>query len=143
MPFDIRDYTDRLEHRLVRENAYEARYLCPICNKDTFTINKSKGAYQCWGGCLCGEIREWLGVPKRDGDKAISMRAWQHREDKPNPPMVYPEQLKLIKVNPPKPKLPLWRGRVKVEVYQYSQDQHIERVEWIDCNGVRQKEFRQ
>ena len=64
MSFNIFDHIEKLEP------AKKGRYICPVCGGNDLTISKD-GAYQCWHGCSCADIRN-----------AIAPLVWE----KPNRP---------------------------------------------------------
>lgn len=52
MTFHILDHADKLT-----PSEEKGRYVCPGCGGNNLTISQD-GAYQCWNGCECREIRE-------------------------------------------------------------------------------------
>ena len=145
------DHIDLLTHRLVRESLSEYRYLCPVCDNDTLTVKKyssstfTAGAYQCWAGCLCKEIREAMGVKSYDSN-VTSLNKWRAAKPKPYPTIVPPQILRLINVEPKAP-IFRWEGSKRVMRYNYSPTQYTERIEWMatteDGEYQREKSFRQ
>ena len=151
--FSILNHLDLLSHRLVRQSPSESRFLCPVCENDTLTIltrsNQSfeAGAYQCWAGCSCDDIRESLGVPKskRSGYSSSRIRKPAKTIQLPRPPRL-PEELSFISADPAKINFGVWDGTRKVTQYRYSTSQYVERIEWMEYsqNGLeRNKTFRQ
>ena len=48
-----------LDHRHKLEKAKDKdRYICPNCGGNDLTIRPKDGAYKCWHGCECSDIRE-------------------------------------------------------------------------------------
>lgn len=149
--FNMLDHIDLLAHRLVRETSSEYRYLCPVCDNDTLTVKKTTsstftaGAYQCWAGCQCHEIREAMGVRTYDSN-TISLNKWKASKPKTYPPAIPPQYLELIPVEPRAPSF-RWDGGKRVMKYNYSSTQYTERIEWMstteDGEYRREKSFRQ
>lgn len=145
------DHTDLLTHRLVKESPSEYRYLCPVCDNDTLTVKKhssptfTAGAYQCWAGCLCKEIREAMGVKSYESN-ITSLNKWKASKPKEYPPIVPPQYLELIQVEPRAPSF-RWDGDKRVQRYNYGPTQYTERIERMtttdDGELVRDKTFRQ
>ena len=151
MPFNILDHIDLLTHRLVKETSTELRYSCPVCNKNTLTILKvntstfTAGAYSCHSGCQCHEIRKAMGVRTYDSN-TISLNKWKASKPKEYPPVIPPQYLELIPVEPRAPSF-RWDGCKRVMRYNYSSTQYTERIEWMSTTGDgeyrREKSFRQ
>lgn len=149
--FNMLDHIDLLTHRLVKESPSEYRYLCPVCDNDTLTVKKTTsssftaGAYQCWAGCQCHEIREAMGV-RTYNSNTVSLNKWKASKPKVYPPIVPPQRLELIHVEPRAPSY-RWDGDKRVMRYNYSSTQYTERVEQMITtdNGEykRDKTFRQ
>jgi putative DNA primase/helicase len=149
--FNILDHIDLLTHRLVKETSSEYRYLCPVCDNDTLTVKKhtsptfTAGAYQCWAGCQCHEIREAMGV-RTYNSNTVSLNKWKASKPKVYPPIVPPQRLELIHVEPRAPSY-RWDGDRRVMRYNYSDTQYTERVERMattdDGELIRDKTFRQ
>lgn len=53
--FDIRNFA-----RILTPVKEKNRYVCPVCGGNNLTINQKSGAYQCWNGCLCVDIKNTL-----------------------------------------------------------------------------------
>jgi hypothetical protein len=53
--FDIRVHIERFS--IDRETPTEYRCICPLCEGNNLTIAKDSGAYNCWNGCDCADIR--------------------------------------------------------------------------------------
>ncbi len=102
------DHIDLLTHRLVKESPSEYRYLCPVCDNDTLTVKKhtsptfTAGAYQCWAGCQCHEIREAMGV-RTYNSNTVSLNKWKASKPKEYPPVIPPQHLSFIPVEPRAP----------------------------------------
>lgn len=149
--FNMLDHIDLLTHRLVKESSSEYRYLCPVCDNDTLTVKKhtsstfTAGAYQCWAGCQCHEIREAMGVRTYDSN-TISLNKWKASKPKEYPPIVPPQYLELIPVEPRAPSF-RWDGDKRIQRYNYSPTQYTERIERMtttdDGELVRDKTFKQ
>jgi len=149
--FNMLDHIDLLTHRLVKESPSEYRYLCPVCDSDTLTVKKvsnssfTAGAYTCWAGCLCKEIREAMGVKSYDSN-VTSLNKWRSTKPKDYPAIVSPQCLELIPVEPRAPSF-RWEGDKRVMRYNYSESQYTERIERMtttdDGELVRSKTFRQ
>ena len=149
--FNMLDHIDLLTHRLVKESSSEYRYLCPVCDNDTLTVKKhnsssfTAGAYQCWAGCQCHEIREAMGV-RTYNSNTVSLNKWKASKPKDYPPIVPPQHLALIPVEPRAPSF-RWDGDKRVMRYNYSESQYTERAEWMstteDGEYKREKTFRQ
>ena len=149
--FNILDYTDLLTHRLVKETHTELRYSCPVCNKNTLTVLKvntstfTAGAYSCHSGCQCHEIREAMGV-RTYSSNTVSLNKWKASKPKVYLPVVPPQYLELIHVEPRAPNY-RWDGDKRVMRYNYSDTQYTERVERMtttdDGELIRDKTFRQ
>ena len=151
MPFNILDHIDLLTHRLVKETSTELRYSCPVCEKRTLTVLKvntstfTAGAYSCHSGCQCHEIREAMGVRTYDSN-TISLNKWKASKPKEYPPIVPPQYLELIPVEPRAPSF-RWDGDKRIQRYNYSPTQYTERIERMttteDGEYKRDKTFRQ
>lgn len=149
--FNMLDHIDLLTHRLVKESSSEYRYLCPVCDNDTLTVKKhtsstfTAGAYQCWAGCQCHEIREAMGV-RTYNSNTVSLNKWRASKPKEYPSIVPPQYLELIHVEPRAPSY-RWDGDKRVMRYNYSESQYTERVEQMiiteDGEYKRDKTFRQ
>lgn len=149
--FNMLDHIDLLTHRLVKESPSEYRYLCPVCDNDTLTVKKhtsptfTAGAYQCWAGCQCHEIREAMGV-RTYNSNTVSLNKWKASKPKVYPPIVPPQHLELIHVEPRAPSY-RWDGDKRIQRYNYSSTQYTERIERMttteDGELVRDKTFRQ
>lgn len=151
MPFNILDHIDLLTHRLVKETSTELRYSCPVCEKRTLTVLKvntstfTAGAYSCHSGCQCHEIREAMGVRTYDSN-TISLNKWKASKPKDYPPIVPPQYLEFIPVEPRAPSF-RWDGDKRIQRYNYSPTQYTERIERMttteDGEYKRDKTFRQ
>lgn len=149
--FNMLDHIDLLTHRLVKESPSEYRYLCPVCDNDTLTVRKNSnssftaGAYSCWAGCQCSEIREAMGVKSYESN-VRSLNKWKASKPKVYPEVIPPQHLSLIQVTPRAPSY-RWDGDKRVMKYQYSESQYTERIEAMttteDGELVRDKTFRQ
>lgn len=149
--FNMLDHIDLLTHRLVKETSTELRYHCPVCEKKTLTVLKvntstfTAGAYSCHSGCQCHEIREAMGV-RTYNSNTVSLNKWKASKPKVYPPIVPPQYLELIHVEPRAPSY-RWDGDKRVMRYNYSHTQYTERVERMttteDGELVRDKTFRQ
>src|SRR5579883_484324 len=51
--FDIRNFLDRLTPAKEKN-----KYICPVCEGNDLGIDPNTGAYQCFNGCTCKDIRE-------------------------------------------------------------------------------------
>jgi putative DNA primase/helicase len=124
-----------------------------VCENDTLTIltrsNQSfeAGAYQCWAGCSCDDIREALGFSKNgqsNGNskyRSVASKVIQL----PRAPTI-PRQVSFISSNPNDTNFGIWDGNRRVTKYHYSATQYVERIEWMETsdNGLkREKTFRQ
>jgi hypothetical protein len=136
--FNIMDHLHGLEPRLISENPSQLRYQCPVCENKTLTVSKLGKGYQCWSGCTTREIRDWIGVPTSYNQNVISLSS---RRKKVHPPPK-PVGLKIIKVNPIAVRPSKWIGQSRVDRYNYSDTQYVERIESIE-DGRRVKTFRQ
>jgi len=147
--FDIRDFLFNLTPAKGKN-----RYVCPVCGGNNLTINHKNGAYQCWNGCFCAEIRNVLS-PKREPE---NYRVTP-REQKKNPvklnPVVFEGEINLgiLASKPqdiPQAKTPsfLPEGVPKhsLEIrYHYSTSQWVSRFEWQSENHPKghEKTYRQ
>ncbi len=149
--FNILEHLDKLPAEdLVRESPSEYRYLCPVCRNDTLTIKKTTsssftaGAYQCWAGCLCKEIREAMGVEYRKSN-VTSLNKWRSKP-KEYPPLIPPPYVEFISVTPRASSFK-WIADKRVQRYDYSPTQYTERLEWMTTTEggeyKREKSFRQ
>lgn len=136
--FNIMDYLPDLELRLISENPSQLRYQCPVCENKTLTVSKLGKGYQCWSGCTTREIREWIGVPTSYNQNVVSLSS---RRKKAHPPPK-PVGLEIIKVNPIAVRPSKWMGESRIDRYNYSATQYVERIESIE-DGRRIKTFRQ
>ena len=149
--FNMLDHIDLLTHRLVKESPSEYRYLCPVCDNDTLTVKKhtsptfTAGAYQCWAGCTCAEIRQAMGVKSYDSN-VRSINRWKASKPKVYPLIELPQSLALINVTPRAPSF-IWDGDKRVMRCDYSPTQYTERIESMQVSDdgelVRNKTFRQ
>jgi hypothetical protein len=136
--FNIMDYLPDLERRLISENPSQLRYQCPVCENKTLTVSKLGKGYQCWSGCTTREIREWIGVPTNFNKNVVSLSSRRRKVHKP----IEPVGSELIKVNPIAVRPSKWIGESRVDRYNYSATQYVERIESIE-DGRRVKTFRQ
>ena len=132
--FNILDYVEKLTPAKGKD-----RYICPSCQNDNLTINKD-GAYQCWNGCECKDIREVIApfnafTHKRTGNHPLSQKARPKKEAAPissvtselgTLPQPATDIPKKQQQQDPK------RGDVWVIQYPYSKTQWVKRVEWLD-----------
>lgn len=51
--FSILDYLENLT-----PTGAQHRYICPACQGDNLTLHPETGAYKCWSGCECKDIRD-------------------------------------------------------------------------------------
>ncbi len=135
--FSILDHIDKLT-----QAKEKGRYHCPVCGGHNLTINKD-GAYQCWNGCECKEIREAL-APKdslasRQSDYPRPTHRKSSKQKVPAPAPIPQGDIHLAKLLYPATDIPQKQRRIDPEQgevftiqYPYSPSQWVERIEWAD-----------
>jgi putative DNA primase/helicase len=153
--FDIRYHLDHLEPTKQRN-----KYICPACGGHNLSIDPETGAYQCWNGCECEDIREairpWSEVVTSHGTNERKVLPAIKGQVKVNPPLPLPVGAKLVLSpsgvtdcpSPQKPtaKLPSGIPSHSTEtIYHYSETQWVTRYQWEDAkqNKGYDKTFRQ
>lgn len=132
--FNILDYVEKLTPAKGKD-----RYICPACQNHNLTINKD-GAYQCWNGCECKDIREAIAplnsfTHRRTGNHPLFQKARPKKE----PASISSVTLRLGTLTQPATDIPKKqqqqdpkRGDVWVIEYPYSKTQGVKRIEWLD-----------
>lgn len=68
--FDIRNFIDALTPTKTKE-----KYICPVCQGNDLGVDSKTGAYSCFHGCECKDIREalapWKDREQNSGKKVI------------------------------------------------------------------------
>ena len=155
MAFSILEHLDTL-----KPADKKGRYTCPVCGGNDLTINNESGAYQCWSGCECRDIRNAIApLPERsDTPNYKSARHQQKSSQKPKP-VVPPEgEINLAKLPAPATDTPKPRkdydkihGEIFKTTYCYSLtpegdlNRWVVRTDWADPSKPkgRSKKFRQ
>lgn len=119
----------------------KGRYICPVCDGNNLTVSKD-GAYQCWNGCDCKDIREAIAPFHIDRTARLSpAKPIKRFKAKPKPAIPIPatESIQLAILSRPVIDSPLpekqtdkEHGEVWVTTYQYSTSQWVKRIEWVD-----------
>ncbi|MBD2309949.1 hypothetical protein H6G17_31605 [Chroococcidiopsis sp. FACHB-1243] len=136
--FSILDHIDKLTPAKEK-----GRYICPVCEGNNLTVSKN-GAYQCWNGCECREIREAIAPLHLDRTVRLSpARPVKRLKAKPKPAIAIPPTESIFLAMLPSPAddspLPQKRfdpkhGEITETVYQYSQTQWVVRTQWADAS---------
>ena len=147
--FSILAYLDKLTP--ARE---KGRYICPGCGGHNLTVAKD-GAYQCWNGCECRDIREAI-APRHFDNTYLQMpaRPVKQLKAKLSSTIAIPtaQSIQLAMLSKPVADIPLAQkrvdkehGEVWVTTYQYSDSQWVERLDWVDNSKLkgRDKTFKQ
>ncbi|MCT7993782.1 DUF5906 domain-containing protein [Laspinema olomoucense] len=147
-PFNMLNWVETLEPVAGKKN----RYICPVCQGNNLTVDPQSGAYQCWNGCECKDIRATL------GDRPTSISPGSTRQktaQKSFKPALFPEgqpvlaRLRQPGIPPKSQKLSFQPKGVPnhaVEIrYHYSETQVVYRFEWLDPKQRKghKKTFRQ
>lgn len=134
--FTILDHLERLT--LLKEDNSQYVCQCPVCEGDRLTINKESGAYQCWRGCECKDIREAIApwnpahqnraVPQ---DKRLPSVPFETLDGQIKPAFTL-ATLPGSATDSPQPELRRGQEGKEVQVikYVYSPTQWVERTEW-------------
>lgn len=147
--FNILDHIDKLTPAKEK-----GRYICPECSGHNLTIGKD-GAYQCWNGCECKDIRE--AIAPRDFNNAYlptPVRPVKDLKAKPKSMIAIPatQSIQLVMLTNSTVDTPQVQkradkehGEVWVTTYKYSPSQWVERLEWTDSSKFkgRDKKFKQ
>lgn len=151
--FDLRNFIDRLTPAKEK-----GRYLCPVCDGHNLTLNRKTGAYQCWNGCECKEIRKAIApLPSYNSPPRRHLITRQKAQKllPPAPPCTAPVLAKLTTpaIDTPQPQKDFERelGEVLKTTYVYSftpdgqLQRWVVRTDWSDPNKPkgRDKTFRQ
>ncbi|MDZ4879125.1 MAG: hypothetical protein CLLPBCKN_008563 [Chroococcidiopsis cubana SAG 39.79] len=151
--FDLRNFLDRLTPAKEK-----GRYLCPVCGGHNLTLNEKTGAYQCWNGCECKEIRKAIApLPSYNSPPRRHLITRQKAQKllPPAPPCTVPVLAKLPTpaIDTPQPQNDFERelGEVLKTTYVYSLTPNgqlqrwVVRTDWSDPNKPkgRDKTFRQ
>ena len=144
---------------ILKEEGSQYVCVCPVCDGRRLTINKEKGAYQCWsGGCETKAIREkvapWAEVRKREGrvqNQSSKPNKKQrncpaNQSDSAKKPLVQ-ASITLATLPQPATDSPQSkkRGETVVTTYCYSPTQGVERIQYEDKSKPKgyNKTFRQ
>ena len=155
--FNMLDHIECLN--ILKEEGSQYVCVCPVCDGRRLTINKEKGAYQCWsGGCETKAIREkvapWAEVRKREGrvqNQSSKPNKKQrncpaNQSDSAKKPLVQ-ASITLATLPQPATDSPQSqkRGETVVTTYCYSPTQGVERIQYEDKSKPKgyNKTFRQ
>lgn len=144
--FSILNYIDRLTPAKEK-----GRYICPVCGGGNLTINKTinkKGAYGCWNGCRCEDIREAIATGSVQHNKQVNRPATSANHQKNNQlttkvPIPATATIKLAKLPTPAeiPQLQQQHNSERGEVWEikyfYSATQWVHRTEWLDATKAK------
>lgn len=136
-PFDIRDHLEKLNR--VEKPTKPNQYYCRLCGGNDLTIDPENGAYQCWHGCECEDIRNEIAPLPENGNYSKRLYTGKPKAKKQKlQPAPIPKGAKLAK-------LPTNRDILKSEtsedgitqtLYHYSKHQYIKRLD-IPNKGKR------
>lgn len=150
--FSILDHIDKLEP------AKGDRYTCPVCQGHNLTLNKHSGAYQCWNGCECKEIRDALAPLPDNHDTPQHKTSKRKSTPKSKPPEAPSANIHLARLaasatDTPQPQKDFDRkhGEILKTTYVYSLtpdgqlERWVVRIDWADPKKIkgRDKTFRQ
>ena len=148
--FKILDHLDKLEA------AKGGRYICPSCQGHNLTINKQTGAYQCWNGCECRDIRDMI-APLPNRNNTSRYQPVRQKIQKLKPPVPPKGDIKLARLlapvtDRPQPQRDFDKehGKFFKTTYVYSLtpegqlNRWVMRTDWVDPNKPkgRNKTFR-
>ena len=156
--FDIRNFIDRLTPATGPN-----RYICPVCQGNDLTVDPKDGAYKCWHGCECRDIREAIAPwDEREGNGRRPRQYSKRKKSRASAPI--PEQLELARlpqtpIARPSPQTPRWKPEEVIEKaskansvntireirYWYSETQWVSRFQWSERENPKgyDKTFRQ
>jgi hypothetical protein len=141
--FNILDHISKLTP------AKGGRYICSHCHKHNLTINKHTGAYRCWNGCECKDIRDAI-APWQEKEKTTSSWHKPSRTKKQIEPAQIPEKINLAKLlqkatDSPQPqkRFDNKHGEVQEWTYYYTADKWKIRTQWVDATKSKgyEKDF--
>ncbi|MDZ7963301.1 MAG: hypothetical protein RMY34_36535 [Aulosira sp. DedQUE10] len=129
--FDIRNFIDCLSPAKGKD-----RYLCPVCGGDNLTINPQNGAYQCWNGCECEDIREAVSplrqpVAAQQSNHPPKLKPKQSSQPNTLTPTPIPDKPIELAILPAPVESPKRHktGKVYQITYHYSDTQYVLRTE--------------
>ncbi len=141
--FDIRNFADRLEPTKTK-----GKYICPKCGGSNLSINQETGAYSCFNGCQCKDIRDT--VAPLDQFKNVLPFSQPNKKKKarklPPPPQGKFSLVQSISKIEDKPQAisdhDSKLGETKKTIYPYSStdteagelNQWVQRIEYADAN---------
>ena len=136
------------------------RYYCPVCGGNDLTVKPKSGAYKCWHGCECRDIREALS-PWNESKKSyypeVTRSQTKAKKKLTLPPVPIPKgkitlaTLPEEKIDQPlindQPDIPNWaREGYKIPlqglreiIYRYSETQWVSRYEWHESTHAKKR----
>ncbi|MEM6399534.1 MAG: hypothetical protein AAF757_04780 [Cyanobacteria bacterium P01_D01_bin.116] len=136
-PFDIRNYTDRLN-----PTKRKHRYECPVCGGHSLTINQKTGAYKCWSNeCASKNIRELIAPELFNSSDYSERRSRKYKrkpkQEAPQPAPIPPGYIELaVLPYSPTPEPKINRGRYTEIKYPYSPTQWVLRKQNSDGKKI-------
>jgi AAA domain len=144
--FSILDHLDKLKP------AKSGRYFCPGCNGHNLTINENSGAYQCWNGCSCKDIRDAI-APLPNQRYSFHCQSKGKPIKKLKLPALPGTDTRLAKLPAPATDSPLphkdfdrERGEVLKTTYIYAQtpdgqpQRWVVRTDWTDASKLKERD---
>lgn len=119
----------------------KGRYICPVCEGNNLTISKD-GAYRCWNGCSCKDIREAIAPwePQRRNTKVINI-GWKPAKPKqvPLPAAIELAKADGVAIEPAEIVTKQCRDGLtsRQTRFNYADDKWVIRHEKLDANGQR------
>lgn len=155
--FNLLNYISSDKLTVLKEESAQIVCECPVCGGHRLTINKQTGAYQCWNGCECKDIRDTL-VPLPNRSNTPHYQPVRQKIQKPKPLAPPKGDIRLAKLLAPATDIPQpqrdfdrERGEVFKTTYVYSLtpegqlNRWVIRTDWVDSSKPkgRDKTFRQ
>lgn len=150
--FSILNHLDKLQP------AKGGSYICPNCQGHNLTINNQTGAYQCWNGCECRNIRDKIAPLPNRSDTTSYQNPRRQKTKKSKPPTPPEGEIHLTRLLAPADDIPQPQrdrdkehGEVLKTTYVYSLtaegqlNRWVIRTDWNDTTKPqgRDKTFRQ
>ena len=134
--FSILDHIDKLT--AAKE---QGKYFCPICNGHNLSIDQKSGAYKCWNGCDCKDIREALAPWSERNGQQNTRVIYRKAKPKTPRPTPLPDQFVLATLPEVPADIPQRKsrrdsqhGEVWELLYIYSPELEVLRTEWANSS---------
>lgn len=155
--FNLLNYISSDKLTVLKEESAQIVCECPVCGGHRLTVNKQTGAYQCWNGCECKDIRDTL-TPLPNRSNTPHYQPVRQKIQKPKPLAPPKGDIRLAKLLAPATDIPQPQrdfdrehGEVFKTTYVYSLtpegqlNRWVIRTDWVDPSKPkgRDKTFRQ